>query len=319
MNSNGARIAVLLAALVLLPFVAPPYALHVAIVVLFNATYAAALYAVLRMGYLSLGHAGFIALGAYTCVILSVRLGVSPWLGIPAGGLVAGLFAWGLGALTLRLRGIYFSLAIFAFGEIVTAFFRAFDWFGGPAGIPGVPRPAFFGTPLASHFAFYWLVLAVAVLGIGVLYRLQYTRFGATLLTLRTADSERLAESEGIPAVRYKTAAFAVSCMVAGMTGAVHAQYLMFVNPQVFTFLTSTDLLIYAMVGGLASFWGPILGAGLLTALGEQLFSVGYWKTLVYAAILMIVIMLLPGGLVDLPRRLRGLRKAAPAEIAAPP
>ena len=312
---SNRRIGLLLALLVLLPFVATPYALHVAIVVIMNATYAAALYAVLRMGYLSLGHAGFIALGAYTCVILSVRLGVSPWLGIPAGGLVAGLFAWGLGALTLRLRGIYFSLAIFAFGEIVTAFFRAFDWFGGPAGIPGVPRPSFFGTPLASHFLFYWLVLAVAVLGIGVLYRLQATRFGAVLLTLKSADSERLAESVGIAAGRYKTAAFVVSCVVAGMMGAVHAQYLLFVNPQVFTFLTSTDLLIYAMVGGLSSFWGPILGAGLLTALGEQLFSAGYWKTLIYAAILMIVIMLLPGGLVDLPRRLRAGRKAAPAVV----
>ncbi|MBL8383278.1 MAG: branched-chain amino acid ABC transporter permease [Burkholderiales bacterium] len=300
-----ARVAALLLALIVLPFVATPYALHVAIVVLFNVTYTAALYAVLRMGYLSLGHAGFIALGAYTCVILSVRLGVSPWLGIPAGGLVAGLFAWGLGALTLRLRGIYFALAIFAFGEIVTAFFRAFDWFGGPAGIPGVPRPAFLGTPLASHFAFYWPVLVVAVLGIAILYRLQYTRFGAALLTLKTAESERLAESVGIPAARYKTANFVVSCVITGTMGTLHAQYLLFVNPQVFGSTMSTDLLIYAMVGGLAGFWGPILGAGLLTALGEQLFSVGYWKTLVYAAILMVVIMVLPGGLADLPRRLR--------------
>ena len=306
-------VPLLLAVLVVLPFLATPYAMHVAIVVLFSVTYTAALYAVLRMGYLSLGHAGFIALGAYACVILSVRLGVSPWLGIPAGGLVAGLAAWGLGALTLRLRGIYFSLAVFAFGEIVTAFFRAFDWFGGPAGIPGVPRPSFFGTPLASHFAFYWLVLAVAVPGIGLLYRLQFTRFGATLLTLKSADSEKLAESVGIPAARYKTAAFVVSCAVTGCMGAVHAQYLLFVNPQIFTFLTSTDLLIYAMVGGLASFWGPILGAGVLTALGEQLFSVGYWKTLVYAAILMIVILVLPGGLIDLPRRLRARARAAAA------
>ena len=100
----------LLAVLLALPFVGTAYALHVAIVVLFAVTYTVSLYAVMRMGYLSLGHAGFIALGAYTCVILSVRLDVSPWLGIPAGAVVAGLFAWGLGALTLRLRGIYFSL-----------------------------------------------------------------------------------------------------------------------------------------------------------------------------------------------------------------
>lgn len=302
-------IPALLVAMVALPFVGSTYSLHVAIVVLFYSTYTASLYTVLRMGYLSLGHAGFAALGAYTCVILSVRLGVSPWLGIVAAGIVAGLFAWGLGALTLRLRGIYFSLAIFAFGEIVAAFFRAFEYSGGAAGLPGVPRPSFFGTPLATHFSFYWLVAAMAVLCIGFLYRLERTRFGQTLLTLKTADSERLAESVGIPAARYKTAAFVVSCVVVGAMGAVHAQYLMFINPQVFTFLTSTDLLIYAMVGGLANFWGPVLGAALLTALGEQLFSVGYWKTFVYAAILMIVILTLPGGLIDLPRRVRVWRE----------
>jgi branched-chain amino acid transport system permease protein len=76
------------------------------------------------MGYLSLGHAGFIALGAYTCVVLTVRWNFSPWLGIVAAGLVSGAMAWGLGAMTMRLRGIYFSLSIFAFGEIVVALVR---------------------------------------------------------------------------------------------------------------------------------------------------------------------------------------------------
>lgn len=308
--------AVLLAAAVILPFVATPYTLHIAIVVLFNITYTVALYSVLRMGYLSLGHAAFIALGAYTGAVLSVRLGLSPWLGIPAGGLVAGLFAFGLGLLTLRLRGIYFALSIFAFGEIVTAFFRAFDWFGGPAGIPGVPRPEFFGIPLVTHFSFYWLVLAATVTCTGLLYRLQYTRFGATLLTLKSADSERLAESVGIATARYKNAAFVISCMAAGTVGAIHAQYLLFINPQVFTFVMSTDLLIYAMVGGLGSFWGPVLGAAGLTIAGEQLYSVGYWKTLIYALILMFVIMVLPGGLIDLPRRLRGWRRSLTARRA---
>ena len=138
-----------------------------------------------------------------------------------------------------------------------------------------------------------------------LLYRLQYTRYGATLLTLKTEASERLAQSVGIDAARLKTATFALSCAVVGTMGAVHAQYLMFINPQVFTFLTSTDLLIYAMVGGVSHFWGPVLGAGLLTLLGEQLFSAGYWKTLVYALVLMVVILSLPGGLVSLLDRVR--------------
>lgn len=288
---------VLIALLAAYPFLVTNYWLHVAIVVLMNITYTVALCAVLRMGYLSLGHAGFIALGAYTSVVLSVRFGLSPWLGIAAAAVFAGVVAWGLGALTLRLRGIYFSLSVFAFGEIVVAIARAFDWLGGPSGIANVPRPSVFGIKLDSHFSFYWLVAAVAV-GIVVFFaRLQATRFGATLLTLRTESTERLAQSIGVDAAAHKTACFAMSCAAVGAMGAVHSMYLMFVNPQIFSFLMSTDLVIYAMIGGTGGFWGPVLGAGLLTALGEQLFSAGYWKTLVYALILMAVILLMPGGL----------------------
>jgi branched-chain amino acid transport system permease protein len=287
----------LLAILLALPVVASNYWLHVAIVVLMNITYTVALCAVLRMGYLSLGHAGFIALGAYTSVICSVRFGLSPWLGMIAAAALCGAVAWGLGALTLRLRGIYFSLAVFAFGEIVVAIARAFDWLGGPSGIANVPRPSFFGIKLDTHFSFYWLAMALAVLLVTFFARLEQTRFGATLLTLKTEPGERLAESVGVDTAAHKAACFAMSCAAVGAMGALHSMYLMFVNPQVFSFLMSTDLVIYAMIGGTTGFWGPVLGAGVLTALGEQLFSVGYWKTLVYALILMGVILVVPGGL----------------------
>ena len=287
----------LLSALLILPFLATNYWLHVATVVLMNITYTVALCAVLRMGYLSLGHAGFIALGAYTSVVLSVRFGLSPWLGILAAALMCGAIAWALGSLTLRLRGIYFSLAVFAFGEIVVAIARAFDWLGGPSGISNVPRPSFFGITLDTHFSFYWLAMSLAVVIVAFFARLEKTRFGATLLTLKTESSERLAESVGVDTARHKTACFAMSCAAVGAMGAVHSMYLLFVNPQVFSFLMSTDLVIYAMIGGTAGFWGPVLGAGVLTALGEQLFSAGYWKTLVYALVLMGVILVMPGGL----------------------
>ena len=287
----------LLVVLLALPFVASNYWLHVAIVVLMNITYTVALCAVLRMGYLSLGHAGFIALGAYTSVVCSVRFGLSPWFSMVAAAALCGVVAWGLGALTLRLRGIYFSLAVFAFGEIVVAIARAFDWLGGPSGIANVPRPSFFGIKLDTHFSFYWLAMALAVLLVTFFARLEQTRFGATLLTLKTEPGERLAESVGVNTAAHKAACFAMSCAAVGAMGAVHSMYLLFVNPQVFSFLMSTDLVIYAMIGGTTGFWGPVLGAGALTALGEQLFSVGYWKTLVYALILMGVILVVPGGL----------------------
>jgi branched-chain amino acid transport system permease protein len=307
--------------LVALPPLAEPYVLHVAIVVLIHAVYAEALYVIMRMGYLSFGHAGYIALGAYTSVLLATNLGVPVWLAFVAGGVVAAAFAWALGAVTLKLRGIYFSLSVFAFAEVVNAVFRAFDVFGGPAGIAGVPRPMFFGTRLNTHLGFYYVVLAAALLSLVFLYRLADTRFGFTLLALRTRDTEALAESVGIDAARHKTLAFVASCFFCGLMGAVHAHYLRFVSPFVFTFFLSTDLVIFNMVGGLGSFWGPLAGTVLLTALGEQLFAAGYYKSLVYAVVLLVVILALPGGLIQLPRAreqwaARRLRGKAPVTAA---
>ena len=293
--------------LVLLATLAPlaePYVLHVAISIMINVVYAEALYVIMRMGYLSFGHGGYIALGGYTSALLATKLGLSAWLGIPLGGVVAAIFAWLLGTVTLKLRGIYFSLSVFAFAEVVNAVARAFDFFGGPAGIAAVPRPSLFGARLNTHLGYYYVVLGVTVLALVFLYRLQDTRFGFALLSLRTRDTEALAESVGINAARHKTLAFVISCFVCGVMGAVHVHYLRFVSPFVFTFFLSTDLVIFNMVGGLGSFWGPVAGAVLLTGLGEQLFSAGYYKSLVYAVVLLGVILLLPGGLIGLPRKL---------------
>jgi branched-chain amino acid transport system permease protein len=160
----------------------------------------------------------------------------------------------------------------------------------------------FFGTRLNTHLGFYYVVLAAAVFSLVFLYRLAATRFGFTLLALRTRDTEGLAESVGIDAARYKTLAFVASCFFCGLMGAIHGHYLRFVSPFVFTFFFSTDLVIFNMVGGLGSFWGPLAGSVLLTTLGEQLFAAGYYKSLVYAVVLLVVILALPGGLIQVPR-----------------
>jgi branched-chain amino acid transport system permease protein len=315
-------LTLVVAALALLPPLGAPYVLHVAIVVLVHVVYAQALYIIMRMGYLSFGHAGYIALGGYTSALLATKLAISPWIGFVAGGIVAALLAWALGAVTLKLRGIYFSLSVFAFAEVVNAVFRAFEFFGGPAGIAAVPRPGLFGARLNTHLQYYYVVLAVTLISVVFLYRLQWTRFGFTLLSLRTSATEALAESIGINAARHKTLAFVASCFFCGVMGAVHVHYLRFVSPFVFTFFLSTDLMVYVMVGGLGSFWGPMLGTVLLTGLGEQLFAAGYYKSLVYAVVLLVVILALPGGLISLPRLFRrgaATGRATPAaEVAAP-
>ena len=151
------------------------------------------------------------------------------------------------------------------------------------------------------------MVLVVSLVSLFFLYRLQWTRFGFTL-ALRTSATEALAESIGINAARHKTPAFVVSCFFCGLMGAVHVHYLRFVSPFVFTFFLSTDLMVYVMVGGLGSYWGPMLATLLLTSLGEQLFAAGYYKSLVYAVVLLVVILALPGS-----SRCRGSSGAAGA------
>src|SRR4029450_1346220 len=126
----------------------------------------------------SFGHSGYISLRASPSSLLATGLGVSPWLGILAGALVAAGFAWLLGLITLKLPRLYFSLSVFAFAEVVTAVFRAVDAFGGPAGIANVPRPSIWGVRLNGHLGFYYVVLAAAVGSLLVLYRLAGAPFG---------------------------------------------------------------------------------------------------------------------------------------------
>ena len=204
----------------------------------------------MRMGYLSFGHAGYIALGGYTSALLATKLGRHAVARVPRRRPVAGRLRLDarrgdpeaprhlLQPVGLRLRrGRQRRLP-------------RLRGVRGPAGIAAVPRPAFFGTPLNTHLGFYYVVLAVAWSVARFPLPPAVTRFGFTLLALRTRDTEALAESVGIDAARYKTIAFVVSCFFCGVMGAVHVHYLRFVSPFVFTFFLSTDLVIYAWWAG---------------------------------------------------------------------
>ena len=314
-------LGLLIAALVVLPPLGEPYVLHVAIVVLIHVVYAQALYVIMRMGYLSFGHAGYIALGGYTSALLATKLAISPWIGFVAGGLVAGALRVGAGRrhpqaarhllqpVRVRVRG------------------------GGQRRLPRVrvlrrPRRHRGGAAARACSARGSTRICSSTTSCSPS---RWSRCssstgcsgrasGSRCSPLRTRATEALAESIGINAARYKTLAFVASCFFCGVMGAVHVHYLRFVSPFVFTFFLSTDLMVYVMVGGLGSYWGPMLGTVLLTGLGEQLFAAGYYKSLVYAVVLLVVILALPGGLISLPRLFRrggrGARRAA-AEAAA--
>jgi len=145
---------------VILPLFLTKGWLHILITMLFNMAYSVGLWVIMRMGYLSFGHAAYIGIGAYASSMLTTMLKVPVFISIPISGLFAALVGLGIGKITLKLRGIYFSITVFAFTEVVRTIWLAFDKpFGGPAGIWDIPRPVLFGFKFSSHLSYYFLML----------------------------------------------------------------------------------------------------------------------------------------------------------------
>jgi branched-chain amino acid transport system permease protein len=248
-------------------------------------------------GQISLGHAAFFGLGAYTTGILTATYGVSPWLALPAGLVVAGVAAFLVGVPALKLKGYYLAMATLGFGIIVSIFFnQAHDLTGGPSGLSGIPSLAFFGIPLDSPermFLLIWPVLGVILL---LSANLVDSRLGRALRALH--DSEAAAQSLGVNTSRAKLLIFVWSALYAALAGSLYAHTLNFIAPTSFNFMFSIKLVTMVVVGGMASIWGSLLGAAVLTILPELLTVFHDYEIIIFGAILMVVIIFLPRGLV---------------------
>lgn len=280
----------------LLVVIRDPYWLHVYIMTCLNICLAVSLRVLWNVGLLSCGHAAFMGLGAYTSAILAREVGLSPWLGIPAGGGLAVLVAIGLGYPALRLTGIYFVLVTFAFNEV---FFliatRLREFTGGPSGLLGIPRP---GALPPGKLAYAYFVSAVLITTLVVLSRFEHSRVGKIWLAIR--DMELRSRCVGIQTTHYKLFAFGVSSFFAGVVGAVYAHYIGFISPSDFSIWQSIYVQIYMIVGGVAAFFGPVLGSIILTVLTEFIRAAGPLQSVVYGALLAAAMLFLPGGLISL-------------------
>jgi branched-chain amino acid transport system permease protein len=253
-------------------------------------------------GQVSLCHAAFYGIGAYASALASLNVGLSFWIAIWVGGLVAGVFSYALGRLVLRLRGHFLAITTAFFGVLVTVVLN--NWVPltkGPMGIPGIPRPslpAFLG-PLAafeSRVAYYYLVL-VFVLGVTFLvYRIVGSRLGRALIAIR--ENEELAQSLGIETMRYKIFAFTLGGGLAGIAGAFYAHYILFISPVTFTIGESINILVMVIFGGMTTLAGPIIGAAILTILPELLRMAGALRLVIYGLALMAFIVWMPQGIV---------------------
>jgi branched-chain amino acid transport system permease protein len=293
-----------LALVVAAPWFAGSFVQHLAILSCLNVIAVAGLALISRSGQLSFGHAAFLAIGAYVSVLSGQRLGFGPWLSGLLGMAAAGLIAALLGAVILRLRGVYFVLVTFAFGEL--ARLALLDWpdiTGGANGITNIPPIAFFGSPLDTRPKFYAMAAAIALLSILALRAVFRKPLGHAIDSV--AQNPALAESTGLSVFRIQLLVFVAGCALAALSGFLQARYIGYISPESFNTSVSTGLIIMLVIGGRDSVWGPFIGAIVLTPLPEFFRGAVQTQYVLYGAALILIMRFLPGGLASLRHRIR--------------
>jgi branched-chain amino acid transport system permease protein len=278
------------------------YAQHVLILILLYVTLGSAWNLLGGFaGQLSLGHAAFFGIGAYSAAILASKSSLSPWLGMLIGPLVVLPLASLVGWICFRLRGPYFTLATIAIGEVVRLV--ALNWrelTGGAVGV--VIRPSIFsGT---NKIPYYYVILAIAVATVALCYFISRRKLGYYLLAIR--EDQETAESIGINTTRYKLIALSISASLTALAGAFYANYFLFVDPTVVLPLSlSVEIVLMAIIGGLGTVQGPVVGA-ILLKLSSEIFRNQFANAnlLIYGLLLVLVILFLPDGLLGGYRKL---------------
>jgi branched-chain amino acid transport system permease protein len=280
-------------------------------------------------GQISLGHAAFMSVGAYTAANLAVRLELPFWVTLPAGGLMAAAIGAVVGIPSLRIKGLYLAIATLAGQLIIEWTINHVPWIsGGVQASIEVPRPTFFGVQLKTQLQLYWFLLFFAVVAIVGTLNLVRSRIGRAFIAIR--DQDIAAEIIGINIFRYKLLAFAISSFYAGVTGVLYTYYLGIANYEQFQIVTSIDYLAMIIIGGLGSVLGSILGAIFVTLLpivirlgmeswGGLLFSAADINNIIpnlrligFGALIIVFLVLEPEGLNRLWRNIRSYFRVWP-------
>lgn len=265
-------------------------------------------------GQKSLGHAAFFGIGAYTVAIL-LQHGVSFWIGLPTAMVLCFVIGVLLGFPALRVQAIYLAFATLGFNTAVWLVMRNEEWLtGGTFGINGITRPSLFGTSLDGALPYYYFVLVVAVVLAGLLWGLLRSPWGKAFTALR--DNPIRAESLGIDIQRYTLLAFAIGAVYAGVAGALFGSLVQFIEPAPFTVGASIMMYLMVVVGGPGYFFGPVLGSAVGVLLPEWLRFAQAWYLFVFGALVVLLMLWLPDGLLSIPDRLKARRQAREASAA---
>lgn len=254
----------------------------------------------LLMGYtgqVSLGQAAFYGLGAYFSAVLSKTYSVNPWLAMLIAAADTGFFAYVIGFPIFRLRGNYLAMATLGLGLIMWILFRQLSQItGGPDGMAGIPYLSIGGFVFDTSFKRYFLVWFFCLATLFISQNIVRSRSGRALRAIH--GSEAAAESIGINTTHFKVKIFVLSAVYASLAGSLLVHHLRFVSPQSFDFLASVRFVVMAVIGGLASIWGAIFGAGTTRILSDELLlGFGEWDVVIYGAILVVVMIFMPEGL----------------------
>ncbi len=256
-------------------------------------------------GLLDLGYIAFFAVGAYTYALLSKNFDLGFWTCLPIGGVMGMLFGVVLGFPILRLRGDYLAIVTLGFASITKIVLENWDTvFGGAAGIANIPRPDLFGFELDGRqkaIYIYYIVLALVALTVVVTTRLKNSRVGRAWMALR--EDEIASVAMGVDMAQTKLSAYALGAFWAGLVGVVFAAHNNFINPDSFTFMDSAMILAMVVLGGMGSILGVIIAALVLKLLPEYLRAFAEYRMLVFGAVMVLMMIFRPQGLINDMRR----------------
>ena len=302
--------AILIAVGLLIPFfITSSYQLHLIIMLFINVVLAMSFSMLISTGLITIGAASFWAIGAYTSAILVLNYDMSFWIALPLATLVTGLVALALGAVIVRTPGVAFVVQTMVVNMIVVQALGQIEYLGGWGGILGIPTPDPIGTlRFSSKVNSYYLALFLLLIIVLAFAALYSSRIGRAWSAIRL--NPRLAQSLGINLFRYRLIAFVISAMASGVVGSFYAHYFGTIEPGTFSVFKSIYVQIYGILGGLNFFiMGPIVGAFIMTLLPEFLRISKEIEPILTGAILVLLVIFLPGGILSFPEKLSSLRQ----------
>ncbi len=277
-------------------------------------------------GQISLGHAAFMAIGAYTVGILTFTFDTSFWIALPLAGVISAAAGVVIGIPCLRLKGLYLAMATMVFGEVITHI--SIHWETLTKGVRGISVPPIeiFGYPLDTDEKFYYLMFLITALLLLAAKNVLRTKAGRAFIAIR--DRDIAAESMGVSLTRYKVLAFALSSFYVGIAGGFYAYYTSYVHPEHFNIMLSVEFIAMIIVGGMGTILGSIFGAVFITLVPEGLRWVSYavgqiypvvadkfsddWNIAFFGLLIMLFLILEPGGLVAIWERIKTSFKTWP-------